>query len=126
MRALAEPLRFAAVGLTATAVHVAVGLTLASIFGLAPWAANIAAFVVALVVSYVGNSIVTFRVRAARADAFAKFAFMSGCGFVLNQGIVVALTGLGWTYAAALAVVVAIVPAATFFAAKYWALAERR
>lgn len=122
MRALAEPLRFAAVGVAATAVHVIVGLSLARYAGLAPWSANIAAFSAALAVSYLGNSLVTFRVDARRPHALARFALVSALAFALNQSIVMLLTGTGWSYAAALAVVVLIVPAATYLAAKHWAL----
>jgi putative flippase GtrA len=126
-RLLGEPIRFLAVGLTSTAVHVLVGLCVAEFAGWAPWAANIVAFLVAMVVSYVGNSLVTFKVSARRADAFARFAMLSACAFVLNQGIVtIATEMLGWSYIAALGLVVLTVPAATFLLAKYWALAEKR
>jgi putative flippase GtrA len=119
-------LRFALVGGAASATHFVVALSLAHFAHAAPWAANIAAFLTALIVSYLGNSILTFEVEARRAGAFAKFAALSAVGFVLNQTTVVLLTGPAhWPYWAALCVVLILVPPMTFVLSKYWALAER-
>jgi putative flippase GtrA len=121
-----EVVRFVLVGGAASATHFVVGLSLSVWAHWVPWQANIAAFCIALAVSYFGNSIVTFGVEARRADAFAKFALMSLAAFGLNQGIVTLLTLYGrWPYWAALCVVLAVVPPMTFVLAKYWALAER-
>lgn len=121
-----EIVRFVIVGGAASATHFAVGLSLNRFAHWAPWQANIAAFLVALLVSYFGNSIVTFGVEARRADAFAKFALMSVAAFALNQGIVTLLTVFAhWPYWAALCVVLILVPPMTYVLAKYWALAER-
>jgi putative flippase GtrA len=122
-----EVVRFVAVGGAASATHFAIGLSLNQFAHWTAWSANIVAFVTALGVSYLGNSIFTFRVEARRADAFTRFAVMSAAAFGLNQSIVWALTGPAhWPYWAALCVVLIVVPPATFVLAKYWALAERR
>ena len=129
-RPLASPLvgqivRFGIVGGAASATHFAVALGLERFAHLAPWIANIFAFVAALGVSYLGNSVITFEVQARRAGAFARFALVSAVAFALNQSIVVLLTGPGhWPYWMALCVVLVVVPPLTFVVSKYWALAE--
>ncbi len=128
---LASPLirqivRFGIVGGAASATHFVVGLSLEHFAHLVPWLANIAAFLTALGVSYLGNSLFTFEVEARRAGAFAKFALVSVIAFALNQSIVWALTGPAhWPYWQALLVVLIVVPPMTFVVSKYWALAER-
>ena len=118
--------RFGLVGGAASATHFAVGLSLERFAHLAPWLANIFAFLTALGVSYLGNSVITFEVEARRAGAFARFALVSAVAFAMNQSIVWALTGLAaWPYWAALLVVLVVVPPLTFVVSKYWALAER-
>ena len=119
-------LRFALVGGAASATHFAVGLSLERFAHLVPWLANIFAFLTALGVSYLGNSLITFEVEARRAGAFAKFALVSAVAFGLNQTIVWSLTGPAhWPYWLALCVVLVLVPPLTFVFSKYWALAER-
>lgn len=120
-----EIFRFAVVGASASAVHAAVGIT-ASWLGLVPLAANTAGFIAALGVSYLGNSLWTFGVDAARPKAFARFVVLALAAFASNQAIVYGLTAkLGWSYAASLLVVLATVPALTFLAARSWALVHR-
>ncbi len=127
MRAISgEVARFVLVGGAASATHLAVGLGLERFAGLRPWAANIVAFLAALGVSYLGNTLFTFKVDARRADAFVRFAVMQATAFAINQVIVMVLTGPArWPYWAALAVVLVVVPPTTFVISKYWALAER-
>lgn len=120
-----EVFRFAIVGLSASAVHAAVGIA-ASALGLVPLAANSAGFAAALGVSYFGNSVWTFRVDAARAGAFFRFCVLALTAFAANQAIVYVLTArLDWSYLPSLGVVLFIVPALTFLAARSWALIER-
>lgn len=121
-----EVIRFVLVGGAASATHFVVGLGLNLLLHVAPWQANIVAFLTALGVSYLGNSIFTFGVEARRAGAFARFFLMSAAAFALNQGLVWSLTGPAhWPYWAALAVVLVVVPPITFLLSKHWALAER-
>ena len=126
LAALAAPMRFAAVGVCATAVHFVTGLSIVHAAGWAPWAANIVAFLTALVVSYVGHSVFTFRVAVNRKDAFARFAMLSGAAFVMNQGMVTVMTEtFAWSYVVSLLIVTAIVPPVTYLLSRHWALAER-
>ena len=123
MRLARQAVCFGLVGLAATATHVAVGLGAAHAFGWAPAAANVLAFCVALGVSYLGNSLLTFAVTPTRGR-FVRFGLLSLAAFALNQGLVMLLTGpAAWSYAASLAVVVVTVPPLTFLLSKRWALA---
>ena len=120
--------RFGAVGLLATLVHVAVGLGLAGAFGIAPLAANFAAFSVAVLVSYLGNRGWTFGLDGSgRLDQLPKFLVTAVLGLALNQALVFVLVErLGWSYGAALAVVVAVVPLVSFAANRWWVFAPAR
>jgi len=116
---------FAVFGLAASAAHFAVALSAQRWLGLEPLTANTVAFVSALAISYLGNSIVTFRVEPRRGAAFARFVVLSLASFALNQLIVYALTvRLGWPFWASLLVVISTVPIATFVLARNWALAR--
>ena len=121
-----EAFRFVLVGGAASLTHIAVGLGLATVLVWRPWVANIFAFLTALGVSYLGNSLFTFQVEARRADAFARFFAVSAVAFAVNQGLVWTLTTQAhWPYWAALGVVLVIVPPMTFLLAKHWALVQR-
>ncbi|HYG28147.1 MAG TPA: GtrA family protein [Caulobacteraceae bacterium] len=118
---------FAVFGVLASGTHFVVALAAARFLRLEPLAANTVAFAAALGVSYLGNAIVTFRVRPWDGAQFARFAALSLAGFALNQAIVYALTVRGgWPFWASLLVVIALVPPATFVLAKLWALAPAR
>lgn len=122
-----EVVRFILVGAAASGTHFAIGLALNQLAHVVAWQANIVAFLGALGVSYLGNTLFTFGVEARRAGAFARFFAMSAAAFALNQGLVWTLTGPAhWPYWAALMVVLAVVPPITFLVSKHWALAERQ
>lgn len=115
--------RFGVVGLLATAVHVAVGMGLHALAGLAPFRANLVAFCCALGVSFLGQTRLTFPGSGAGLGAFARFTAVTATGLGLNQGLVWLVTSvLGGPYWLALAVIVATVPGATFLLLKFWAL----
>lgn len=120
-----QPLRFLAVGGTATVVHVATALALVEIAGWPILSANIVAFAVAVLVSYLGNHRWTFA-RSGRHDHhLPRFVVLALGGLALNQAIVFALVrGAEIDYRWALLVVVAVVPALSFVANKVWAFAD--
>ena len=77
--------RFVLTGGMATAVHLAVALTLIRL-GTAPLVANALAFAVAFTVSFAGHHLVTFAGHgAALAPALSRFVIVSGLGFLANQ-----------------------------------------
>ena len=123
MQLLGQISRFGAVGIAATGVHVAVGLTLHNALGMAAFWANLIAFCCALGVSFLGQTRLTFPDAAADGGAFLRFASVAVTGLGLNQAIVwVVVSAFGGPYWLALAMIVASVPWITFALLKFWAL----
>ena len=115
--------RFGLVGLTATAVHAGVGLSLHHGAGLPAFWANILAFCCAVVVSFLGQTRLTFPGSARGGGAFGRFAAVAVTGLTLNQLLVWLVTSaFGGPYWLALVVIIGPVPAVTFAALKFWAL----
>ncbi len=114
---------FGVVGLMATATHVSVGLGLHHGLGVAPLLANLVAFTVALCVSFLGQTRLTFPGAKADGTAFARFTLVAVSGLALNQAIVwVVTSALGRPYWVALLIIIATVPWITFLLLKLWAL----
>lgn len=123
MQLLRQISRFGVVGLTATAVHVVVGLGLHAGLGMAPLWANLLAFGCAVCVSFLGQTRLTFPDATAGGGAFLRFTTVAVTGLVLNQAIVWLVTSaLGGPYWLALTIIVATVPWVTFAMLKFWAL----
>lgn len=115
--------RFGVVGVIATVVHVTVGMGLHHGAGASPLWANGVAFCVAVVVSFLGQTRLTFPESTADSAAFLRFFAVALFGFGLNQLIVWLVTEpFGGPYWVGLAIVVASVPVVTFTALRYWAL----
>jgi len=120
--ALRTLVAFGSVGIAATAVHFAVGLSLVNSGTATPFMANILAFLCAYLCSYVGHHRFTFRSNAAHSRALPRFFAVAVLGLVLNQVIVYVCVNLvGWSYLVALVIVVSLVPAIIFVAGKFWA-----
>lgn len=116
---------FAAVGLAATATHVAAALAFRHLAGLAPLTANLLAYLCAVGVSYFGNARLTFGRPALKGVQFLRFLVVSLLGLGVTQGLTWLLVErAGWPFAAGLAVVAIVTPAATFTASKLWAFAD--
>ena len=118
---------FAAVGLTAMAVHLAsVALVLVPL-GLSPLVANVIAFLMAFQVSHAGHSRFTFRAQEAPvAQSRWRFFAVSCLSFAVNElmyAVLLRFTALD--YRVALAIVLFAVAVLTFFLARYWAFASR-
>jgi putative flippase GtrA len=123
MRILNQLSRFGVVGVTATAVHVGVGLGLNEVAGIAPLWANLIAFSCALGVSFFGQTRLTFPGSATDGGAFIRFAVIAISGLALNQFIVWVVTSLfGRPYWLALGIILLTVPGITFLLLKFWAL----
>ena len=118
--------KFASVGMIATALHIAVAMTVHYGAGLTALRANFAAFCVATLWSYCGNWAWTFGRRAKVTSSAPRFFAMSLAAFALNQGIVFWLTSVqGLSLAAALVPVAAIVPAFSFWLSRSHIFATR-
>ncbi len=113
---------FVLVGICATGCHYMAALGANRVFGLAPMSATFAGYLCSVGVSYLGNSLFTFRRPALHGAQFARFALISLAGLAINQAIVfVGVRLLGWPFWLALVPVVIVVPASTFALAKFWA-----
>jgi putative flippase GtrA len=123
MTTLRQISRFGFVGVLATAVHVTVGLGLHEGAGMAPLWANLIAFCCALMVSFFGQTRLTFPDATADGGAFVRFTVVAVSGLTLNQIIVWLVTSLlAGPYWLALVIIVFTVPAFTFVLLKFWAL----
>ncbi|MCR5873073.1 GtrA family protein [Phenylobacterium sp. J426] len=115
---------FAAVGAAATGAHVAAALAFRHLAGLEPLAANLLAYLAAVAVSYLGNARLTFGRPALQGGQFLRFLVVSLFGLGVTQVLTwLLVVEAGWPFAAGLAVVAVVTPAATFTASKLWAFA---
>lgn len=116
-----QAIRFAIVGVAATATHVAVAVAAVEAATVRPIWANLIAFGAALFVSYLGNHRWTFGRARAHGRHFPRFAVVAVSGLAFNQAIMWGLAErAGTDYRIALAVVVLVVPALTFVLSKLW------
>lgn len=114
-------LRFAAIGVLATLVHVVVFTLCVELIAIPPVAASIPAFCLALLVSYFANRRWTFRGPGFHHLLLPKFAAVQITGLGLNAGITYLVVNLLhlW-YGIALAICVAVVPLITFLLHRSW------
>jgi putative flippase GtrA len=118
---------FFVVGLAATAVHALAALAARDLGHLSPVAATAVGYLCAVGVSYLGNARFTFGRPALHGPQFLRFMVVSLAGFAVNAGLTWLLSNrLGWPFPATLAVIVVVIPALSFTAARLWAFAERR
>lgn len=117
--------RFGVIGGAASVTHVVVGLWTVTKLGISPLIANMLAFSLAVVVSYVGNHGWTFE-RIGRHDRhFPRFLIVSLIGFALNQLIVYGTVNIcGLDYILGLAIVVLVIPTLSFLMSRYWAFVD--
>ena len=122
-RVVREVVGFLVVGIAATATHLSVGLAAyyALPLGLSAFEANLVAFCVAYLVTYIGNARLTFPETRLGLASFVRFLTVSLGSLGLNQAIVYVLVGCaGRPYWQALIAVLVLVPPLTFVAMKHW------
>lgn len=118
---------FGAVGVTAAAVHFSVVLLLVSQLRVPALTANVAGFVVAFCVSFIGHQRLTFAARAASArQSLPRFAAVALLGFVSNELLYALLLALGMEYRLALGLVLVAVAGMTWLLSRHWAFADQR
>jgi putative flippase GtrA len=128
-RLLVQGLKFGIVGGLATAVHLALFVLFIELAGMQPFWANFPAFAVAVVVSFTGHFLWTFRRRDREGakhwtPALVKFAATAILGLLLNLLIVhgvVDVFALSYGYAAVL--MATLTPTVVFTVSKFWAFA---
>lgn len=114
---------FVAVGCAAAAVHFGVVVLLVEGRRLPPLAANVGGWLVAFVVSFLGQSLLTFRSRQAPwRQALPRFFMISLSAFAVNESAyAVLLRATGMRYDVLLALVLLAVAVVTYLLSSAWA-----
>jgi putative flippase GtrA len=134
MQLALQYLRFGAVGLVATLTHALLFVLLMETARIPALAANLAAFSMAVVVSFLGHFYWTFRETGGygsslfqQTNALLKFATVAVIGFSINSvAIFITVDVLLLSYYYAVVIMVGIVPPMVFVISKHWAFAEQR
>jgi len=122
----AQFIRFGSVGGLATLIHVAAYVGFVESFGITPIAANVSAFAIAVIMSFVGHASWTFRQeyrQSGRAThvLFARFVISAVLGLLLNTLFVfVVVTWLGLAYGWAIPCFIFVTPVVLFALNKLW------
>lgn len=116
-------IRFIAVGGSAALVHLVMLWSGVNLLSLAPVIANLLAFTIAFIVSYLGQSLWTFGHKQHTYGAVVRYLMVQlFCSLALNQGLFTLLiTCTPLHYLIASFIVLVTVPVATFTLSKYWA-----
>lgn len=112
-------LRFAIVGVAATATHVVVAWLALRALDLDPAPANGLAFVTANALSYAGNTAWSFQARPAPRNG-ARFVLVSLAAMAATMAIAAAVRSAGGHDALGIALVVLLVPPATYLAHRHF------
>lgn len=117
--------RFAAVGILATLIHVAVFGLLVDVIGWrAPTAATGIAFLTATVFSYFSNYLWTFGSPGRHRRYMPRFFSVTVSLFLLNLLIMHAsVEWFGWHHWVGLGIVIAVIPGSSFLLNTFWAFA---
>jgi len=126
---LVQGLKFGAVGVLATGVHLSSFALCIELAGMRPFWANFPAFALALAVGFAGHLRWTFRKQGRAAAgpwplAFVKFASTAVLGLALNSLIVFGtVDALGLSYVYAMILMATVTPGVVFSLSKFWAFA---
>lgn len=116
---------FLFVGGTAAAVHQMTVIGIVESGLLTPAWANLPAFMVAWIVSYLGHRTFTFRSTRPHREAAPRFLAISILAFLVNQAFfVVLLRFSSLHYAVALFMVLVTVAVLTYVLSRYWAFSS--
>lgn len=117
-------IKFVLVGSFAALIHLSLLHLLVSVGFLQPLMANVAAFIVAFIASYTGQSLWTFNHRQHNHKSAAVRFLVTQllCSFALNQGLYTLLLEFtSLNYLIASVIVLITMPLVTFSLSKYWA-----
>ena len=113
--------RFGTVGVIATGVHGLALYILVENALLNPLVANSFAFLLAVIVSYVGHYRWTYNANSKHIHTFAKFFILASSGFVMNALIMeVTANIIGLHYLIGFTIIVLTVPVATYVIGRHW------
>lgn len=115
-------LRFAAVGLSGTAVQYSVLWAGVELFGVSAAAASGLGYMLGAVVNYTLNYFFTFQSAKSHGEAAAKYFTLLGIGWCMNTGLVWFLAQqLGWNYWLAQVLATGIGLVWNFSGSRWWA-----
>jgi len=110
---------FGLVGSVSAATYAAIQAGAIELAGIPVLPAALLAFAAGTMVSWIGNSLVTFRVSLAGRTAW-RFIVVTGLGMGLNLGIVAAVETVGLHYGVGIVLVLCTVPAFNFLGHRLW------
>lgn len=122
---LRQILSFGLVGGVSAATYAATQTLAIEAAGIAVLPAALLAFAAGTLVSWIGNSLATFRAPL-RGRTAARFVFVTALGMALNLGIVAAADAAGLHYALGIAIVLCTVPIFNFLGHRLWTFREPR
>ncbi len=111
---------FAAVGIAATLTHYCSALAMVELLLVNILVANFFAYCIAVAVSYVGHSKLTFKAEMNKKGA-SKFLIASLSALLLSQSTLALLSHLQWLdYKINMMITVAVVPCFSYILNKFW------
>lgn len=121
-RLLGELIRFGFVGGLATLTHFLVASALFAWTPTGIYVANLAGFLVAVAVSFLGHRNLTFKAKDAGRASAVKFSLVAIGGFLVNTAVLAAITvAIGRETLVSLAFSIAVAAAFVYVASKFWA-----
>jgi putative flippase GtrA len=120
--------RFILVGTAAAAVHWGTVVALVALLGWKPLVANVAGWLLAVGLSFLGHHRLSFQDHgAALAPAFARFFAVSAGGFAINEAAYALLLHWGvLRYDLGLAAVLVAVAGLTYLLSRHWVFRRNR
>lgn len=118
------------VGGAASLAYILLGLLFVNLWGMPVLAGNALAYALSFIVSYMGQSLWTFRTTGPGSGfshwgMLPRFAAAQALGLGLNAVIVWLLMRLGLTYEAAMPMAVLLVPVIVYLLCKHWVFRRR-
>ncbi|MEX0285248.1 MAG: GtrA family protein [Paracoccaceae bacterium] len=121
---LHQAIRFGIVGASVAALYVVLYLLLKAV--MAQGLANALAFLIAVGVQYVGQTVFTFNRPLAVPAQIGRFAAMIGCGLLISALITGGIgPQLGWPDWVAAVTVTIVLPAQNYLFMKLWVYSDR-
>lgn len=111
---------FAVIGLIATATYFMLGLLFVTLMQLPLLAGNTLSYLLAFIVSYVGQSKFAFHAKGKHATRLWRFASTQGIGLLLNSAAVDICVRSHIPYPLAMLIATALVPIPVFVLCKFW------
>lgn len=123
----AEISRFTLVGILASLTYLIASNILILGFSIDPALSSVGAYLLGMVVSFIGQSRFTFRVGKASPTQFYKFAALSAFGLLFSYAsVVIVVDYLGHHPVWATLATVTVIPVASYIIMKIWVFASAR